>query len=253
MKEANFKSLKQLTAGVHACNDALSDGREIDRVFIRKGARGPAFDEIISKSNERGIPVSFVPGEKLDRLTNVNHQGVVALHSLIEYQEVDDIIPFIYEQGKEPLCVVLDRVTDVRNLGAMVRTAECMGAHCVIIPDRGGAEINAEAIKSSAGALGRLPVCRTPDLVKTLKYLQQAGLQVVGASEKGQHLLYEAHLSGPLAIVMGSEGDGLSTDVKDMLDAVLRIPMTGSTGSLNVGVASAMFLYEAVRQRKQEA
>lgn len=244
-----FKSLKQLTAGIHACHDALKDGREFERFFIRKGARGEAIESIIAMAKEKSIPFAFVPVDKLDRLTNVNHQGVVGIHSLIEYHEVEDIVPFLFERGKNPLCVVLDRITDVRNFGAIVRTAECMGAHCVIIPDRGGAQINTDAIKTSAGSIGRLPICRTPDLKKTLLFLQNCGLSVVAATEKGTHPVFQASLSGPLAIVMGSEEDGVSKDLLDLCDAQLKIPMLGNTGSLNVSVALGMFVYEAAKQR----
>ncbi len=248
-KIMTFKSLKQMTAGIHACYDALKDGREFERFFIRKGARGEAIEKIIAKAKERGIPFAFVPVDKLDRLTNVNHQGVVGIHSLIEYHEVEDVIPFLFEKGKSPLCIVLDRITDVRNFGAIVRTAECLGAHCVIIPDKGGAQINADAIKTSAGSIGRLPICRTPDLRKTLLFLQQCGLSVVAATEKGAHPVYQADLSGPLAILMGSEEDGVSPDLLDLTDANLKVPMAGSTGSLNVSVAMGMFVYEAAKQR----
>lgn len=245
----SFKSLKQLTAGIHACSDALKEGREFERIFIRKGARGEGIELIIQRAKDREIPFTFVPVDKLDRLTNVNHQGVVGIHAVIEYQDLDAIIPFLYEKGKEPLCVILDRITDVRNFGAIVRTAECMGAHCVIIPESGGAQINTEAISTSTGAVGRLPICRTADLRKTILFLQQSGLNVVAASEKGSHLLYQADLSGPLAIIMGSEKDGVSPELLELADASLKIPMKGDAGSLNVSVAMGMFAYEAARQR----
>ncbi|NNC82014.1 MAG: 23S rRNA (guanosine(2251)-2'-O)-methyltransferase RlmB [Flavobacteriales bacterium] len=245
----SFKSLKQLTAGIHACNDALRDGREIERLFIRKGNHGPGIEEIITRAKERRIPFSFVPNEKLDRLTNVNHQGVVALHALISYEELEDIIPFVYERGASPLVIVLDRITDVRNFGAIVRTAESLGAHAVLIPEKGSAQITTEAIKTSAGAIGRLPICRTPDLDRSLRYLQQTGLHLVAATEKAEHTVFQAGLSGPLAILMGSEEDGVSEELLTLCDAKLKIPMKGSTGSLNVSVALGIFLYEAVRQR----
>jgi len=244
-----FKSLKQLTAGTHAVNDALASEQEFERLFIRKGVRSAILESIINKAKEKGVPFTFVPVDKLDRLTNVNHQGVVGLHAMISYQSVEDVIPFLYEQGKEPLCVILDRITDTRNMGAIARTAECLGAHCIIVPEHGSAQITTDAIKTSAGALSRLPVCRTPDLKKTLKYLQQCGLNIVAASEQGAHPVYQAGLSGPLAIVMGSEEDGVSPELFDYIDASLKIPMKGRVGSLNVSVALGMFLYEAIRQR----
>ncbi|NND94483.1 MAG: 23S rRNA (guanosine(2251)-2'-O)-methyltransferase RlmB [Flavobacteriales bacterium] len=245
----SYRSLKQLTAGLHACADALRDGREFERIFIKKGARGAGIEEVIKRAKAKSIPFTFVPLEKLDRLTNVNHQGVVGIHAVIEYQELEDIVPFLFERGKNPLCIILDRITDVRNFGAIVRTAECLGAHCIIIPENGGAQINTEAIKTSAGSIGRLPICRSKDLEKTVKYLQQCGLNVVAASEKGGHLLYQADLSGPLAIIMGSESDGVSDSLLELTDANLKIPMTGDTGSLNVSVALGMFVYEVVKQR----
>ncbi|MCL4149466.1 UNVERIFIED_CONTAM: hypothetical protein GTU68_037895 [Idotea baltica] len=148
-----------------------------------------------------------------------------------------------------PLCLVLDRVTDVRNFGAIVRTAESLGAHCIIIPDRGAAQINTEAIKTSAGAVGRVPICRTGNLTEALNFLRLSGLKVVSASEKGAKPLYQGELAGPLAIVMGSEEDGVSQGILDISDEVLKVPMTGSTGSLNVSVAMGMFVYEVTRQR----
>ncbi len=246
---SEFKSLKQLTAGTHACNDALRDGREFERVFIRKGSRGDIFESIISRCKERSIPFSFVPSEKLDRLTNVNHQGVVGLHAEISYQKYEDIIPFLFENGLTPLCVILDRVTDVRNFGAIARTSESLGAHCIIIPDRGAAQINTEAIKTSAGALGRLPICRTDNLKEAIEFLKLSGLKMVAASEKGSMPLYKADLRGPLGIVMGSEEDGVSSDLLEIIDETLKVPMSGETGSLNVSVAMGMFIYETVRQR----
>lgn len=246
---SEFRSLKQLTAGTHACHDALKDGREFERVFIKKGARGELFEAIIGMCKEQAVPFSFVPGEKLDRLTNVNHQGVVGLHAEISYQKYEDIIPFLFEQGLSPLCVLLDRVTDVRNFGAIVRTAESLGAHCIIIPDRGAAQINTEAIKTSAGAIGRLPICRTDNLDEAISFLRLSGIRVVAASEKGSVPVYQSELSGPLAIVMGSEEDGVSSQILDNVDEVLHVPMSGKTGSLNVSVAMGMFMYEASRQR----
>jgi 23S rRNA (guanosine2251-2'-O)-methyltransferase len=249
---SEFKSLKQLTAGTHACHDALRDGREFERVFIRKGARGELFEEIIGLCKEKAIPFSFVPGEKLDRLTNVNHQGIVALHAEIAYQKYEDIIPFLFEQGESPLCIILDRITDVRNFGAIVRTAESLGAHCIIIPDRGAAQINTEAIKTSAGAISRLPICRTDSLKEAISFLKMSGLRIVAASEKGSSAIYEAEMSGPLGVIMGSEEDGVSSELLEQTDDTLRIPMTGATGSLNVSVALGMFVYEAIRQRNSK-
>lgn len=246
---SEFRSLKQLTAGTHACNDALRDGREFERVFIRKGSRGDIFESIINRCKERAIPFTFVPVEKLDRLTNVNHQGVVGLHAEISYQKYEDIIPFLFEKGLTPLCVILDRVTDVRNFGAIARTAEGLGAHCIIIPDRGAAQINTEAIKTSAGALGRLPICRTDNLSGAIGFLKMSGLKMVAASEKGSIQLYQADLRGPLGIVMGSEEDGVSNDILEMMDETLKVPMSGETESLNVSVAMGMFIYETTRQR----
>lgn len=246
---SEFKSLKQLTAGTHACHDALRDGREFERIYIRKGSGGEVFEAIISKCKERSIPFSFVPVEKLDRLTNVNHQGVIGLHAEISYQDYEDIIPFLFEKGEIPLCVILDRITDVRNFGAIARTAESLGAHCIIIPDRGSAQINTEAIKTSAGAIGRLPICRTDDLSAAINFLRMSGLKVVAASEKGSIPLFQAELTGPLAMVMGSEEDGVSASVLNLMDETLHIPMSGKTGSLNVSVAMGMFMYEAIKQR----
>jgi 23S rRNA (guanosine2251-2'-O)-methyltransferase len=238
-----------LLAGVNACVEAMKEGREMERLFIKKGSRGDNLSELLSMARERGIPISYVPIEKLDRLTRVNHQGVVGVASLIEYGILEDLIPFLYEQGKDPLILVLDRVTDVRNFGAICRTAECMGVDAVVIPDKEAAQVNVEAMKTSAGALNRIPVCRVQDLKKSIKFLQNSGLKVVAASEKGSEAVYKTELIGPLTVVMGSEEDGVSDALIRTADLLLSIPMPGKTDSLNVSVAAGMFLYEVARQR----
>lgn len=250
-KQSSFRSLKQITAGVHPLKDALSEGREFERVFIKKGTRGAVIEKIIEYCKESRTPFSFVPSHKLDRLTNVNHQGVVGIHALIAYEELTDIVPFVYEKGRDPLIVILDRVTDVRNLGAIVRSAECLGADCVVVPEHGSAEINAETIKASAGAIGRLPICRVDELPATLKWLQASGIQVVACTEKADHSFFDATLDGPMAIMMGSEKDGVSKDLLELIDAKLKIPMAGQVGSLNVSVALGMALFEVARQRSK--
>ena len=242
---------KNLLAGVHACVEAMKEGREMERLFIKKGTRSETLSEMMSMARERGIPISYVPIEKLDRLTNVAHQGVVGVASRIEYADIKMLIPFLYEQGEDPLILILDRVTDVRNFGAICRTAECMGVDAVVIPDKESAQVNVEAVKTSAGALSRIAVCRVGDLKKVILFLRGSGLKVVAASEKGADHLYKKDLKGPLAVVMGSEEDGVSEALIRTADLLLKIPMPGQTDSLNVSVAAGMFLYEVAKQRAE--
>ncbi|MDA0972305.1 MAG: 23S rRNA (guanosine(2251)-2'-O)-methyltransferase RlmB [Bacteroidetes bacterium] len=245
------KKDKHLYPGIHACMEALREGKEMERIFVKKGTKGEALTELLQKAKSKDIPVSLVPPEKLDRMTRVNHQGVIGLGALIEYSSLEAEIPYLYEKGKDPLILILDRITDVRNFGAICRTAECMGVDVVVIPDKGAAQVNMEAMKTSAGALNRLSICRVPDLKKAMQFLQQSGLQVIAASEKGSHLLHEAALVGPLAVIMGSEEDGVSEPLIRYADALLKISMPGRTESLNVSVAAGMFLYEVAKQRIQ--
>jgi len=191
-----------------------------------------------------------VPAEKLDRVTRKNHQGVIAYISPITYSNIEEIVPGLFEKGETPLILILDQVTDVRNFGAIARTAEIAGVDAIIIPEKGAAQINADAIKTSAGALNLVPVCRTPSLSHTIKYLKNCGLRIVAATEKGERFYDETNMKDPLAIIMGSEDLGIESSLLKIADEWIKIPQFGQIASLNVSVAAGILIYEALRQRK---
>ncbi len=236
--------------GIRPVIEAVEAGRQVDKVFIKKGSEGVLLQELRNICRDNRIPVQDVPVEKLNRLTRANHQGVIAQMSPIEYAEISDVLAGL-DEDQTPLVVVFDGVTDVRNFGAIARSAECAGAHALIVPLKNSAPVNADAIKTSAGALNIIPVCRVGSIRNTLKYLQGEGMQVVAASEKSNTLLFEADLAKPTVIVMGSEDTGISKEVLKMCDVQLAIPIVGSISSLNVGAAAAVMLFEAVRQRTE--
>lgn len=239
----------QCIYGIFPVLEFLRSGAMAEKIFMKKGLSGHNVMEIRKLAAERGVPVKEVPVEKLDRTVRGTHQGVICYGSLVAWQRVEDVIPFIFEGGTDPLILILDRVTDVRNFGALCRTAECAGFHAVLVPAIGSAEVNADAVKSSAGAVFRLNLCRSNRLKDTLKFLKDSGIKVVGCTEKADNLIYAEDLRGPLAIVMGSEEDGISPEYLKLCDASVKIPMPGETQSLNVSAAGAIVLFEAVRQR----
>lgn len=235
--------------GIHAVKEALLAGKEMDRVLVRRGPASDLMKGLLRELGRRQVPVQQVPVEKLNRITRKNHQGVIAMLSQISYSSIGDILPLVYEKGEEPLVLVLAGVSDVRNFGAIARSAECAGVHAIVVPSMGSAAINADAIKTSVGALHRIPVCRHMDLVQVLKFLRESGLSVVAATEKASDSLYQSGLDGPLAIVLGSEDRGISNALLKDADHWVRIPMKGKISSLNVSVAAGIILFEAVRQR----
>ena len=235
--------------GTRAIIEAIQAGKELDKVFIKKGMRNPLVNELLQLLKEYQVPFQNVPIEKLNKITQKNHQGTIAFTSLVSYQNIEDVIPKLYEEGENPLIVILDRVTDVGNFGAIARSAECAGAHAILIPDRGAAQINADAIKTSAGALNKIPVCRSSNLKISIEFLKDSGLQVVAATEKADKLYYESDLSTPTAIIMGAEDTGVSPEYLKRSDQLLKIPMKGEIESLNVSVSTALFLFESLRQR----
>lgn len=216
---------------------------------MKKGLAGINVQEIRKIAAERGIPLKEVPLEKLDRTIRGNHQGVICYGSLVAWQRAEDIIPFIFDGGVDPLILVLDRITDVRNFGALCRTAECAGFHAVLVPAKGAAEVNADAVKTSAGAVFRLNLCRSNNLKETLKFLKDSGVKIIGCTEKAEQTIYEQDYAGPLAIMMGSEEDGISPEYLKLCNSTAKIPMPGETASLNVSAAGAVILFEALRQR----
>lgn len=241
---------KNMIFGIRAVIEAIDAGKELDKVFIRREMGGELAKELFDRLKDIQVPIQKVPLEKLNKLTMKNHQGVVAYLSSIEYQRIDNIIPAIYEAGKDPFIVILDGVTDVRNFGAIARTCECAGVDAIVVPMKGGAAANADAIKTSAGALHVIPVCRENSLHNTVSFLQKCGIKVVAASEKASHDYSKTDYHGPLAIVMGAEDVGISPDILRIVDDMVSIPILGQIGSLNVSVATGIIVYEAVKQRK---
>ena len=235
--------------GIHPVLEALKAGKELEMVFVQTGLRGQGFQELQKWLSDKKVVVKHVPIQKLNQFTRQNHQGVVALISEVDYQPIEEIVTGIFEKGLNPLIVVLDRITDTRNLGAIARSAESAGAHAIVVPAQGSALINGDTIKTSAGALNHIPVCKVKNLTDTLVYLKTSGLQIVAATEKANSFYYQTNLSLPTVILMESEETGISSNLFKLCDAQVKIPMLGQTGSLNVSVAAGILLYEAVRQR----
>ena len=236
--------------GIHPLLEALEAGREIDKVMMRRGLRTEESARILALSRERSVPVQFVPEERLGRLTQRQHQGVIAFISEIEYTPLEELVARVYEEGRAPFIVLLDGLTDVRNFGAIARTAECAGVDALVIPERGSVSVTADAVKTSAGALHRIPVCRVSSIAAAVGLLQSSGVRVVAASEKAEERYTETALQLPLGLVMGAEDHGVSTDVLRMADSITRIPQVGAIGSLNVSVSAGILIYEAVRQEQ---
>jgi 23S rRNA (guanosine2251-2'-O)-methyltransferase len=247
-----MKSKKSnLTYGIHPIIEAIEAGQGIDKIFVRKGSTHGRLQELQRVARHNGIPVQMVPDAKIQRLAGeANHQGVVAIMAKIEYQSLEEIILQLQEKEETPLLVMLDGVTDVRNFGAIARTAECMGAHAIVIPSQGSAAANADAIKVSAGALHHLPVCREKLLLDSLLLLQSYGIRTVGCTEKASESIYEQDFTVPTCLIMGSEEKGISKPILKRVDVLARIPLQGQVESLNVSVAAGMVMAEAMRQRR---
>ena len=236
--------------GIRAVAEAISAGKEVDKILIKKDLSGELATELFALIKGTDITVQRVPQEKLNSITRKNHQGVIAFISPINYQPVDEIVASLYEQGRVPFFLVLDHLTDVRNFGAIARTAECAGVDAIIIPSKGSVSVTADAVKTSAGALMNIPVCRVSSLYNTVKYLKSSGLQVVGASEKASKDYTQADMTLPLALVMGAEDKGISTEILSLVDTTVSLPQYGKIASLNVSVAAGVMIYEVLRQRR---
>ena len=247
MMKEEFK--QEMIYGIRPVIEAVNAGKEVEKVLIQKGLRSETFAELMRLLKERSVPYQFVPVEKLNRITRKNHQGVVASVSPVAFYRIEDILPGIYEQGRMPFVVVLDRITDVRNFGAILRTAECAGVDAVVMPSRNSAPLNSGTVKSSAGAIFKVPVCRSDNLKAVLDFLQQSGLKIVAATEKAGQTCFAADLTGPLALLLGSEGEGISGEYLKNVDMEVKIPLLGEIESLNVSVAAGVLMYEVVRQR----
>jgi 23S rRNA (guanosine2251-2'-O)-methyltransferase len=235
--------------GIHAVLEAVEAGKDLDKVLVKRGAGSDLLKKLLSTMRSMEIPVQMVPVEKLNRVTGKNHQGVIAFLSQITYVDITTLLPSVFESGEDPLILLLDGVSDVRNFGAIARSAECAGVHAIVIPSSGSAAINADAIKTSAGALHRIPVCRHRDLHGAAKFLQESGLRLLAATEKATDSMHQTDMTGPVGIIMGGEEKGISHDLLRHADVLVSIPMKGSIASLNVSVAAGVMLFEVLRQR----
>jgi len=242
-------SEKEFIFGMHPVMEAIKGGRQIDRILVRQGLRGELYHELMKVVNEKGVPWQVVPPEKLDYITRKNHQGVIAWISAIEFQDIENLLPHIFEEGNDPLLLMLDGVNDVRNFGAIVRSASCFGAHAVIIPEKSSARISADAVKASAGALSTFPVCRVKSITRCLAYLKESGVKAIAAQEKARNSIQDSALTGPVVIILGSEEKGISRELLAMADMQVSVPISGAIGSLNVSVSAGIMLYEVKRQR----
>jgi len=235
--------------GLRPVIEAIETGKTIDKVFVQNALQGPIYAELKTLLAKHKIRPNYVPIEKLNRFTRKNHQGVVAFISDVPFHSIEDVLPQIFEEGRVPFILILDRLTDVRNFGAICRTAECVGVDAVVIPEKGAAPINSDAIKTSAGAIYNIKICKEKNLAHTVDYLQQSGVAVFAATEKAQKLLYDVDFTEPCAIVMGNEETGISKEVLHHSDEKIKLPIEGKTQSLNVSVACGAMLYEAMRQK----
>ena len=235
--------------GLRAILEAIEANKSIDKVFLQKGLRGELFGQLEHEIRKNGINCSYVPVEKLNRITTNNHQGAVAQIAPISFYELDRLVSVVKETKENPLYLILDQLSDVRNFGAIIRTAECTGVDGIIIQKSGSAPINGDTIKTSAGAVFNIPICKVDHIKDAIFYFQASEIQVVAATEKTDQMLYDIDFQSATAIVMGSEGKGVSTSVLKLVDAKAKLPMFGSIASLNVSVACGAFLYEVVRQR----
>lgn len=245
----NHIDREQYIYGVRALIEAIEAGKEIDKIYVSRDARSELVDELLAKAREAHLLVARVPVQRIDRITRKNHQGVVALLAAVTYYRLDQLVPMLYDNGDNPLIVVLDGITDVRNFGAIARTCECAGVNAIVIPERNSVTVNADAVKTSAGALNVLPVCRERDVVGAVRYLRDCGFKIVGTAGKASMLHIEADYTVPVAIVLGAEDTGISPQVMRLCDTQVRIPEFGQINSLNVSVAAGVMIYEVVRQR----
>ncbi len=235
--------------GIRAVIEAIKAGENIDKIFLQKGLRGELFSELEQLLKKERLNSSYVPVEKLNRLSKKNHQGVVAQIAPISFYDIEDLVMNVIESGKTPLFLLLDQLSDVRNFGAIVRTAECTGVSGIIIQKKGGAPVNGDAIKTSAGALFKMPICKVDHIKDAVFYMQASGIKVIAATEKTDNTIYDVSFKEPCAIIMGSEGKGINPSVLKVSDEKAKLPLLGEIESLNVSVACGAFLYEAVRQR----
>ena len=239
----------QFIFGLYPVLEALQAKAPVDKIFLNQQSEASRFHEILHLAQAQNVTVNSVPQEKLDKLTRSNHQGIVAYLSPIQFTDLDTLVASVLEQSKSPLLLILDQITDARNFGAIIRTAECTGVDGIIILKKGGAPVSADTVKTSAGAIFNIPVCKVDHIKDALYYLQGSGFKVLGASEKTTNSYFDADLTGAMGLVLGSEDKGISKSIIPLLDGLISLPMVGKTKSLNVSVACGALLFEAVRQR----
>ncbi len=242
--------LDNLIIGIRPLMEAIEAGQNIDKIFIQKGLKGELISELKTLTKRNKLFYQEVPLEKIERITRKNHQGVIAFTSPVQFYNLGQRVSEVLEKGEIPLFMILDRISDVRNFGAIVRTAEALNIHGVIIPTKGAAQINEDTVKTSAGAVFNVCICKEVNLVNTIDYLKKCGLKIIAITEKTDKNLYSGVFNEPCAIVLGSEEDGISFELLKMCDDQLKIPISGKTESLNVSVAGGIALYEAIRQRE---
>ncbi len=241
---------KEMIFGLRAVIEAAQAGKDIDRVLVKRELQGELFHELLEVLTMHEIPIQKVPLERIDRFTRKNHQGVLAFMSAVTYQKIEDIVPLLYEQGKNPFIVVLDGITDVRNFGAIARTCEVAGVDAIVIPARGSVRVSADAIKTSAGALHSIPVCRELNIRDAVQFLRNSGIKVVSATEKAAENYTSSSYVDPVAILMGAEDVGISPELLKISDELVKLPIFGTIQSLNVSVAAGVMMYEVIRQRQ---
>lgn len=239
----------EMIFGIRAVIEAIQAGKEIDKIIIKKDIQSELSKELLTVVKDMHIPIQRVPVERINRMTKKNHQGVVAFISPIAYQSVEQLVPTLFEEGKNPLFIMLDGITDVRNFGAIARTCECAGVDAIIIPSKNSVSVNADAIKTSAGTLHTIPVCRETNLTTTIKYLKACGFNIIAATEKGDYDYTKANYTLPTCIIMGAEDKGVAYEHLALCDEWIKIPLYGSIESLNVSVAAGVVIYEAIKQR----
>ena len=240
---------EHLIFGIRAIIEAIQSGKEVDKVFVQKEISGELMKDLMKVMKRANINFSYVPVEKLNRLTPNNHQGAVASISPIGFIDLEDLVESALASAEKPLFLILDQISDARNFGAIIRTAECTGVHGIIVQKAGSAPVNGDTVKTSAGAVFNVPICKVEHIKDAIFYLQGSGIKTVAATEKTDQNIYDVSLNEPVAIIMGSEDRGINPSVLKIVDEKAKLPMFGSIGSLNVSVACGAFLYEAVRQR----
>jgi 23S rRNA (guanosine2251-2'-O)-methyltransferase len=244
-----MNSSMDMIFGTRAVIEAIRADREIEKIFIQTGLTNDLIKELINTAKEHNTPIQFVPQQKLNHLSNKNHQGVICMLSAVKYASVENLIDKAYAEGREPFFLIVDRVTDVRNFGAIARTAEGAGVDAIVMGDKGNAPITGDAVKTSAGALSYLPVCREHDLKKAVRFLKENGIQIIACTEKAEKSIYEMDFKSHTALILGSEEDGISPELLREADHLAKIPMKGKISSFNVSVAAGISIYEVIRQK----